>query len=207
MPYRDYELPTGDIVKTRISDESTIEWFVHWVNIGGGQSGRPPDVDTDMHRLWLGRRGEKVNALQAAEGGPLATFTGTIDFNEGAKHTVKLLLSFQDNRLVFGIRGQRWPGGDDFLSTERQFAPHEMEMADDLLQDSLHMVTGLGNLLGSETSWLIALPSYFEGLKDELAAAEHDRDEEEAANGPLPELEWGPMHELARVSLAGVDTP
>ena len=215
MPYRDYFLPYHTRVRTRVSDAATDEWFLDWLDHRGtnGIHGRPPDIDTPMHRMWVGGKhidGDPRPAALTADSGPLATFTQNIEFEgELVTRTIKVLLGFLGDELVIHIRGQRHPGGEDWINGEARFGPEAMDKANDMLQDTLGYMAILHAMLGAkgDGNWMIALPDYFESLGAEHDAADQDVHDEVAANGPLPIVPWGPQWEVIRTKKLSQERP
>lgn len=52
MPYRDFTLPNGRVVRTRVSDAATLDWWEGY-DPTDPRPNRPPDVDTENIRSWV----------------------------------------------------------------------------------------------------------------------------------------------------------
>jgi hypothetical protein len=201
MPYRSFTLPSGDVVRTRVSDEATLEWFELWVSSEGqATQDRPPDIDTDAHRMWIQPRDTKhaeewleaFGAPDIRSINPLVTFTQTIP---SVKRAVKVLVTEVEKAggewfISIRVKGQRFDG-HVFLEVENLTSVDELEKSDALLQESLEGLGMIGE--GFDPDWIVGygsdLPSPESPEADEL---DKELKAEVAANGPLPELKWEP---------------
>jgi hypothetical protein len=81
--YRNFLLPDGTIVKTRVSAEATLEWFeARQRGDLDSYPDRPPDIDTPTNRAWIEDKpldDEMLN--EVIQGWPLASIAvGPIKF-------------------------------------------------------------------------------------------------------------------------------
>jgi len=200
VPYRKFKLPGGcGTVLTRISDEATIEWFMVWYQSGGQLTAdRPPDVDTETLRMWVGptdaeqaeifRRykndkdkptAEERRAMTggtSVEGWPLSTWSCNFD-----PRVIKVLMTEdteEDGRQVIRLRikGVNEQTADIFLNVERVFTADETEEADEAFQEAIEMLSRIAIRFDIEPDWVITLPSDFEATQSEVEAATADFD-------------------------------
>lgn len=188
MPYRDFLLPNGVIVRTRVDDEAVREWYDIWEAHPDATQDRPPDLDSETHRMWVGDEMidhfERLkNAIGDAEWSqPLVTYSAT---SLDAKRAVKLLISEQNTGLYFRIKGERGDGSI-FVDGSRSFSYDELDEANDFMEQTLQAIVSIDTMMGGRTEWLIGLPTEFRQSMEDSEIAMEEYKEELRINGPLP---------------------
>lgn len=168
MPYRDFTLPDGVTVRTRISDEATLEWYYHLPEVEGkGYPDRPPDVDTATMRMWCGpaviadrMESENVSSL------PIGVYVLNLGEN---KPTLKLMIGCMSPGDGYHIRlkmesgleatlGQTLEDLDKFFPYGQEDAANEFIDANLKTLNDLEQVASYLKFGGGDSEWLITTP-------------------------------------------------
>lgn len=191
MPYRDFTLPPapkyppgGKVVRTRVSDEATMSWFARWLEAPSMTQDRPPDVDTEFHRLWIAEQDDAEMAEQLASyaARPFHTEMILASFTvETVGRVVKLIIGSGTGpgkvpMMDFRIKGEH--GDKIWMDQYRLFGADELDEANDALQQILEALCTANALVNGEDHWMIALPSYFESFDEEMELASAERKQE-----------------------------
>lgn len=187
MPYRDFELPNGRVVRTRVSKEATLEWYhEREESLARGYPDRPPDVDTDTLRQWIATDDEmsEEEVHSQVSSWPIAMYV----LDLGAGHpTVKLLLSWMDPGDLYYLRMKAQSGidlGNDFFVGEKYYSAEQTDQLNSMIEASLETMYQMEWLARTRTSaepqWLITTPGDIVRTEAELDLA---REEHEAEFG------------------------
>lgn len=183
MPYRDFELPDGRVVRTRVSDAATLEWYDDREEcLKRGYPDRPPDIDTDTMRQWLANGDEIDEPSSQVSSWPIAMYV--LDLG-AALPTVKLILSWMDPGDIYYVRMKAESGvdiGATFFDGEKFYTPEQTDQMNDMIDRTLQTMHEMERLAISramgDPHWLITTPGDVVRMNEEMEQARADFDAE-----------------------------
>lgn len=161
--YRDFTLPNGRVVRTRVSDEATLQWY-HQRSEHKGYPDRPPDVDTETMRMWVGPEHLKEGAALVGSH-PMGIYV--LNLGPGLP-IIKLMISFLQPGEGYYVRLKMESGiAETFgltLEDYDKFIPYGQEdLVNELVDvtlDAMCLLTDLTKaIMGESFEWLITYPS------------------------------------------------
>lgn len=160
--YRDFTLPNGKVVRTRVSDKATLQWY-NQRSEHHGYPDRPPDVDTETVRMWVGPQHLKESA-GVLTSHPIGIYV--LNIGPGLP-TVKLMINFLQPGDGYHIRLKMESGLPEtfgkVLEDYEKFFPYGREdLVNELVDgtlDALCWLVGLTESAGIECEWLITYPA------------------------------------------------
>lgn len=174
MPYRDFTLPDGSMVRTRISDEGTLAWYKERDELAKkGYPDRPPDVDTDTMRSWAASAPERDEEIGAVTSWPLAVVTMYCGPTlPGIKAIISWLSPGEAYMLRVTFESQTL---NLFDAKEKYFTADQVEALNLSLENVLkgmNLVADLSAVLAKvEPKWTFTLPSEAVGLEQLMTEA------------------------------------
>lgn len=168
MGYRDFVLPDGTKVRTRISDKGTLEWYRDREELAErGYPDRPPDVDTETHRGWV--EAGTANTRKKYENAGISSMAlAHYVWSAPMAPEIKLMISWLVPGDAYYLRikmessGFLMPKGSTLLEAERYFAADQTEALNEFVEDNLREITeGLDSLvrqMGITPEWIVSPP-------------------------------------------------
>lgn len=171
MPYRDFELPDGRVVRTRVSDEATLQWWHD--GKGQGYPDRPPDIDSDTQRGWFSPHQQYQDQVSAKH-------VGSYVVNLGPQlPTCKLIVTHLSPGEGWYMRLKMESGlletlGESLVGADRLFPYGQEDAMNSLIDETLEAFFALEaitvTLMGSQAEWLVTGP--LDGIELDQAVEE-----------------------------------
>lgn len=183
MPYRDFTLPDGRVVRTRVSDEATLDWYEsREMSIAQGYPDRPPDIDSGGMRGWIGEADDNPPARVSSV--PIASYVATGERVPNFKIIIAWLTPGDSWHIRFKVESKVSPG-KNVMDGERFIKADDFATLNEVINSTIHIVEdllALGSSIGlhADVEWLVTPPSETMRLADEMEIA---RDEYEAEFG------------------------
>jgi hypothetical protein len=173
MPYRDFILPDGSKVRTRVSDEATLSWYKDRDELRSkGYPDRPPDSDTDTMRAWCGPLSLKPKDVEVPRTSSIPIGHYALTLGEGMPTFKVLITSLMPGegwyvrlKMESGIAETMgrtlWEGEKliplDNIDLLNDAIDNAIEGLFDLEREGRHMAAAVG-MWGWDPRWLVSGP-------------------------------------------------
>lgn len=207
MPYRDFTLPDGRVVRTRVSDKATLEWYEEReVLKRKGYPDRPPDVDTETTRMWCGPNDPAMEQHMTSSF-PIGHYV--LNLGRGLP-TIKVIVSALNPGDGYLLRVKMESGmsvtlGKNIGDFESMYPLGQEEALNYGIE---HALKGLADLerfakaIGTECEWLITTPGDVKDMEVEAEQAVEDY-KQEYGDTELDHPYWRQFREPAAGSSTG----
>ena len=189
MGYRDFVLPDGTKVRTRLTDEATLEWYVEREKLARqGYPDRPPDIDTPSHLGWL----EPMTILKQKrynQSGVSSEAIAHYVWAAPGTPQIKLMISWMTPGEVYYLRIKvesagygEIPEGAVLMDAERFFTVDQHEALNEFVEWNLREINDtLGQLValfGGDAEWIVSPPGDALEMERLITEAEADHKQE-----------------------------